>query len=889
MPPEPARVEKAFAEALAKTNPADRADVLNRLCGEEIELRQRVEALLAAHEAAGSFLPLPMEAGPTESLGPKKSVGEQIGPYLLIELIGEGGMGEVWVAKQTEPLNRKVALKLIKPGMDSKVVLARFEQERHTLALMDHPSIARVFDGGLSADGRPFFVMELVNGLPLTKFCDDAKLTPRERLELFVTVCQAVQHAHQKGIVHRDLKPSNVLVTLYDGKPVPKVIDFGLAKAIGGKLTGESLSTQFGSVLGTLEYMAPEQAGFSALDVDTRADIYALGVILYELLTGLRPFDSLRMGKAALDEVVRILREEEPPRPSTRLSTNESLPSLAAMRKTEPKRLTAMMRGELDWVVMKCLEKDRNRRYETANGLARDVQRYLTDEAVEARPPSAGYRMRKFARKYRRVLATASVFVGLLVLAAVVSTWLAVRATVAESAATQQRDEAVKQRQRADEEAAIAKAVHEFLQTDLLAQADPYKHTGPSRNVTMRTALDSAAARVGGRFERQSLVEAALRQTIGEAYHSLGEYEKARQHLERALEIRRRELAEDNLDTLTTMHTLARVLWRLGRDSPEKYAQAEPLFLQALEGRRKALGRNHPDTLVAVHGLAALYRAMEKFELAEPLFLQNLTIQRQTLGDEHFDTLETLNSLGVMYSQQGKWEQSERFATQAFEGRRKALGSEHPETLLSASNLARDYYDQKKYAQAEALVPETLEGMRKVLGDEHPWTLDTRRLLAQLYEAQGKDAQAEPLFAECLAAARQTSGSNQQDVATALANLGRSLLRQRKHAEAEVCLRECLQIRDKEAPNAWTTFNAKSMLGGSLLGQEKYAEAEPLLLKGYEGMKAREETIPPLSRDRLTEALERLLQLYEGWGKPDEAGKWRKELTAEKERLTKSR
>ena len=303
------------------------------------------------------------------------------GRYKLQQKIGEGGMGEVWVAKQTEPVKRKVALKLIKTGMDSRAVLARFEQERQALAMMDHPNIARVLDGGMTPSGQPFFVMELVNGLPLTKFCDEARLTPRERLELFVPICQAVQHAHQKGIVHRDLKPANILVTIIDGKPIPKVIDFGVAKATGGKLTDESMSTQFGAVVGTLEYMSPEQAAFSGVDIDTRADIYSLGVILYELLTGLRPIDAKRLKKAALTEMIRIIQEEEPSKPSTRLSTDESLPSLAALRHTEPKRLMAMLRGELDWVVMKCLEKSRERRYETVNGLARDIQRYLADRA----------------------------------------------------------------------------------------------------------------------------------------------------------------------------------------------------------------------------------------------------------------------------------------------------------------------------------------------------------------------------------------------------------------------------------------------------------------------------------------------------------------------------
>ena len=352
-------------------------------------------------------------------------VSDQMRSYKITEKIGEGGMGEVWVAKQTAPVKRKVALKLIKTGMDSRAVLQRFEQERQALALMDHPNIAKVLDGGMTPIGQPYFVMELVNGLPLNKFCDELKLTLKERLELFVPICQAVQHAHQKGIVHRDLKPANILVTMIDGRPVPKVIDFGVAKATSGKLTEETMSTGFGAVVGTLEYMSPEQAGFAGEDVDTRSDIYSLGVILYELLTGLRPIDGKRLKHAALNEMIRIIREEEPSKPSTRLSTNESLPSLAAIRQIEPKKLTALLRGELDWVVMKCLEKQRERRYETANGLARDIQRYLADEAVEARPPSSGYRMKKFIHRNRVMVTAVSAVAAALVIGIIGFAWQA--------------------------------------------------------------------------------------------------------------------------------------------------------------------------------------------------------------------------------------------------------------------------------------------------------------------------------------------------------------------------------------------------------------------------------------------------------------------------------
>ena len=448
-------VKAIFITALDHESGVERAAYLDSACGDNADLRRRVEALLLAHERADEVLgpqgepsrePITTDSNASRSIADatsgkppehefsssaasitdeyRSTAGLDVliaGRYMLQQKIGEGGMGEVWVAKQTEPVKRKVALKLIKTGMDSRAVLARFEQERQALAMMDHPNIARVLDGGLTPGGQPFFVMELVNGLPLTKFCDDAKLTPRERLELFVPICQAVQHAHQKAIVHRDLKPANILVTLVDGKPIPKVIDFGVAKATGGKLTDESMSTQFGSVVGTLEYMSPEQAGLSGMDVDTRADIYSLGVILYELLTGLRPIDASRMRKAALIEMIRIIQEEVPSKPSTRLSTDESLPSMAALRHTEPRKLMALLRGELDCVVMKCLEKQRDRRYDTANSLARDIERYLADEPVEARSPSAGYRVSKFLRRHKGPMVAAALIL-LALLAGIVGT-----------------------------------------------------------------------------------------------------------------------------------------------------------------------------------------------------------------------------------------------------------------------------------------------------------------------------------------------------------------------------------------------------------------------------------------------------------------------------------
>jgi serine/threonine protein kinase len=455
MNPPPPDVRSLFGRALEIASAAERAAFLDEACGGNAELRAEVESLLQAIEHAGSFMKQPAPPGDPRGTVEHAPIAERagtvIGPYKLMEQIGEGGMGLVFVAEQQHPVRRKVALKIIKPGMDSRQVIARFEAERQALALMDHQNIARVLDAGTTESGRPYFVMELVHGIPITKFCDDRKLTPRQRLELFVPVCQAVQHAHQKGIIHRDLKPSNILVTMYDDKPVPKVIDFGVAKALEQRLTDKTMFTQFGTLVGTFEYMSPEQAEMNAFGVDTRSDIYSLGVLLYELLTGTTPLEQKRLREAALQEMVRLIKEEEAPRPSARLSSSNNLPKIAAARSTEPARLSRLVRGDIDWIVMKCLEKDRTRRYESASGLARDIERALADEPVEACPPSAGYRLGKFARKYRTPLLVAGAFVLLLVTGVIVSIWQAVRATAAENAARASEEAAQDRKQEADD------------------------------------------------------------------------------------------------------------------------------------------------------------------------------------------------------------------------------------------------------------------------------------------------------------------------------------------------------------------------------------------------------------------------------------------------------
>ena len=941
------QAKSIFGHALALNTAEERAAYLAQACGDDTALRAEVESLLAALEGAGDFLSQPATP-PGATVDPESppaadpEVGSHIGPYKLLQKLGEGGMGAVWVAEQQQPVKRRVALKVIKPGMDSGQVLRRFEAERQALALMDHTHIAKVLDAGTTPTGRPYFVMELVKGVPITKYCDELHLPIKERLELFVPVCQAIQHAHQKGIIHRDIKPSNVLVCMQDGKPVPKVIDFGVAKALHQKLAEQTLFTEVGAVVGTLEYMSPEQAELSALDIDTRADVYTLGVLLYELLTGTTPLDRKRLRQAAFTEMLRIIREEEPPRPSTRLTqSKESLASLAAQRRTEPARLTKEVRGELDWIVMKALEKDRTRRYETASGLARDVERYLAGEAVEAHPPSAGYRLRKVLSKHRAEVLTAAALLLLLLAGAGVSTWQAIRATAAESAAraaqlqaeqerdakeearqaeAEQRREAEAAKRRADEESAVAKAVNEFLQKDLLGQADIGNQASEGeRNpkVTVRELLDRAGREIAGKFAGQEATEAAIRLTLGNAYRALGEYAEAQKHLERSVNLRKQKLGADHPDTLESMNDLAllydirghyeeaEALYKqalegfrvkLGADhsltldsmnnlavlyqARGRYEEAKALHKQALEGYRAKLGAHHPSTLNSMSNLAVLYQAVGCYEEAETLYKQALEGRRAKLGTDHPHTLNSMYNLAVLYRTRGRYEEAEPLLKQALEGYRAKRGADHPATLKSMSGLAQFYQARGRYEEAEPLFKQTLKGFRAKLGADHPHTLISMNNLASLYLARGCYAEAEPLLRELVAVRTKTNQLNSLAHANTLAQLALVLLKQAKYAEAEPIARECLALRVKKQPDSWSTFNIKSLLGAALLGQKKYAEAEPLLLKGYDGMKKQQAKIPPQGKIRLVEAVERLVQLYEATGQKDEAAKWRKELEA---------
>jgi serine/threonine protein kinase len=584
-----------FIAALQRQNAADRSAFLDEACGSNAELREHVEALLSEHDELGSFLESPAAV----LAAPAEQPGIDIGPYRLVEQVGEGGMGLVFVAEQQYPIRRKVALKVIKPGLDTREVLARFEAERQALAMMDHPHIAKVFDAGMTETGRPYFVMELVQGVPITDYCDQNRLSPRARLELFVAVCQAVQHAHTKGIIHRDLKPSNILVATYDSRPVPKVIDFGVAKAVEQpvtektlftkfgalvgaffgvakaaerRLTEKTLFTKFGTLVGTFEYMSPEQAEMNTLGVDTRSDVYSLGVLLYELLTGTTPLERQRLRAAALDELVRLIKEEEPPKPSVRLSSCVDLPRIAAARQTKPERLSKLVRGEIDWIVMKCLEKDRSRRYETASGLARDVERFLNDEPVGACPPSASYRLWKFTRRHRAAFATAACFVGLLMVSTGVSIWQAIRATRAEKEAREAR--------------ASVSVYRELL------MRDPKLSKLPADDPDRALALAQL-----GRFLLQH-----------------GQPAEAEPVLRECLAIREKKMPDD-FRTFNARSLLGEAL--LGQ---QKYAEAEPLLLngyQGLKQREATIPRTsfvHPPDVV--EHLVRLYEACGKPEEA---------------------------------------------------------------------------------------------------------------------------------------------------------------------------------------------------------------------------------------------------------------------------------
>ncbi|MCC6968749.1 MAG: serine/threonine protein kinase, partial [Phycisphaerales bacterium] len=723
--------------------PAERGALLDRECSGDTELRSRIEAMLVAAED-DRFLAAPTGHGaapsshdfqptldapssgvrpddPTVLLHERQLSSSRIGPYKILQQIGEGGFGSVYMAEQEKPVQRKVALKVIKLGMDTRQVVARFEQERQALAMMDHPTLARVFDAGATETGRPYFAMELVKGDPIISYCDTNNLSIQDRLVLFEQVCNAVQHAHTKGIIHRDIKPSNILVSTQDGRPNVKVIDFGIAKATASKLTEKTLFTEHKQLIGTPEYMSPEQAEGS-LDIDTRTDVYSLGVVLYELLTGSTPFAGRDLRSAAFAEIQRMIREVDPPRPSTRLSQSaDTLASIAAQRKIEPRRLGTIIRGELDWIVMRALEKDRQRRYETASGLASDIRRYLDGDDVLAAPPSTAYRIRKLVRRNKgKVLAGGVVALALAL--GIVGT------SVGMVNASREREEAVKaragemeQRRMAETRLAEAEATVRFLD-DMLGAADPM---ASGKDVTVRQVLDQAARTIGPQFADRPAVAARLHGTIGRTYLGLGTYDEAESHARESLAILTREKGAGDPDTCRATNALGMTLIKGG-----SHDEAERLLKQAIIDHERLFGRGNEVTVQSIDILAVLYGLQLRTDEAIPLLREVLELRTVSPGPEHLDTVSSMNTLGVACADASNFEEAEKLLTTAMEIQDRVGGRDHPLSLEIRSNLAWALYfvameqqhthpdlHRPRLERSMALGEEALAGRIRVLGE----------------------------------------------------------------------------------------------------------------------------------------------------------------------------
>jgi serine/threonine protein kinase len=833
----------------------------------------------------------------TTSLGASTPRPERIGPYRILQVLGEGGMGTVYVAEQSAPISRRVALKVLKLGMDTPQFIARFEAERQALAVMDHPCIARVYDAGATESGRPYLVMELVHGVPITDYCDTHRLDTRQRVALMSDVCQTVQHAHLKGVIHRDLKPSNVLVGLQDGRAVPKIIDFGVAKAIDRKLTSVTLYTEIGQRIGTPAYMSPEQMEMSGLDVDTRTDIYSLGIMLYELLAGALPFSNELLQRAVGRP--ELLRETDTPTPSSRVTSHGDLAStIAARRRCDATSLRNQIKGDLDWITLKAIAKDRTDRYETANGLAMDLRRYLEFQPVVARPPNTRDRVSKFVHRHRAGVSVAIVVLALMIAATIGLSVLAQRLAV--------------ERDRAASEAARASSIATFLQ-DTLSSADPW--SGGNRNATVRDALAAASATVDRSFQNQPLDAAAVRRTIAVTYAGLGLWEEAERLARAALDTQRASARVPDEEMAKTLGVLADV-----QDDRGKYVEAEASAREALAIRQSLNGQEHEAAAQSLNQLAGILQKRGQYKEAAAAADNGLAIRRRRLGprDESVadslkrlasivagasadyaraDTLlreavdirrsrgrdsvqlaVSLNDLAVNDVRRENYDAAESLHREALTMQRRLLGDEHPEVLITLENLGLVYLRTKRYDETFRLLDEILAMRRKHLGDDHTTVartlanIGTVKLVVKDYPA------AVTSLSEAIARLRTTLGSTHAELVNPLLSLGDALHGAGSPDAAETRYREALTIGLKAYPadDHPEIARGRRQLGNLLVADQRFAEAEPLLLAAAAAREKR------LGRDHATTraVVADVVKLYDVWNKPDKAAEWRQRAGA---------
>ncbi len=777
MTDEHGRVIELFTAA-AQVPPGERAAFLDEACAGDEVLRRRIEALLKSHDSAGEF----MEEPPTWLLHegrPRVTVGEKpgdwIGSYQLIRQIGEGGCGVVFVAEQEEPIRRRVALKVIKPGMDTRSVIARFEAERQALALMDHPNIAHVLEAGATESGRPYFVMELVEGEKISDYCNRHALPLETRLQLFVQVCDAIEHAHQKGIIHRDIKPSNILViTGREGRPVPKVIDFGIAKATTGQqLTDKTLFTSWGTLMGTPAYMSPEQATLASAELDTRTDIYSLGVVLYELLTGAPPFDTHELLKAGFDEVRRVIRDEEPVRPSTKLGTMlaEDLATISKHHAAPLPKLIREMRGDLDWIVMKALEKDRRRRYATTNALSMDIGRYLAGEAVAARPPSAAYKFRKLFLRNRLWFGAAAT-VALVFVIGFISVALALKR---EKAA---RIETDRSRRQAEADKTQSQQATRFLE-EMLQGVGPSVARGDDTKM-LEEILEKTAARLPVELADQPAIRAKLQTLLGVTYRDLGQYPQAEAMLRESLATRTRLFGEENEATSDTMVELGHAI-DLNTANPE----AESYIRRGLAVRRKLFGEEHMKVAECYFILGSIQWGRQEIPEAEGMLRKALEMQTRLLGDKSAELGDSLLGVGTLLYSQGKLGDAERMFRQALANCEPVLSDDHPLVTRCVNNLAVVLAVQGRDAEAEPLLRRSLATRRKIYKEGHREISEALHGLARLLIRLSRFDEAETAAREALAMARKAKGDTHEETLEILRDLIKALLLQHKFEETD--------------------------------------------------------------------------------------------------------